>query len=135
MKTLFKKLCSKPLLSQSQAALLNFLAISLMKDEDADVRSLVAYRIDPDFLPEMMKDENSSVRHWVAYRIDSKFLPEMMKDENWNVRYWVAERIDPKFLPEMMNDENEIVRWRVVQRMKNLRENRVLRKIIIDFMS
>ena len=69
MKILFKELCSKSSLSQSQAVLLNFLAISLMKDEDADVRSLVAYRIDPDFLPEMMKDENESVRWEVARRM------------------------------------------------------------------
>ena len=69
MKTFFKKLCSKPLLSQSQAALLNFIAISLMKDESSDVRSWVAQRIDPEFLPEMMKDENESVRWEVARRM------------------------------------------------------------------
>ena len=69
MKTLFKELCSKTSLSQSQTAFLNFLAISLMKDENWDVRSWVAYRIDPEFLPEMMKDEDTDVRSWVARRM------------------------------------------------------------------
>ena len=110
MKTLFKELCLKTSLSQSQAALLNFIAISLMKDEDSDVKRNVAYRIDSKFLPEMMKDENSNVRWRVAERIDPKFLPEMMKDENWEVKYWVAYRIDPEFLPEMMKDESSDVR-------------------------
>src|SRR3990167_6091946 len=106
MKTLFKELCLKTSLSQSQAALLNFIAISLMKDEDSDVRKNV------------------------AYRIDSKFLPGMMKDENWDVRYRVANRIDSKFLPGMMKDEDSSVRCCVVQRMKELKECRILRKVI-----
>ena len=62
MKTLFKELCSKPSLSQSEIALRNFLAISLMKDENSGVRSLVAERIDSKFLPEMMKDEDKEVK-------------------------------------------------------------------------
>ena len=69
MKILFKELCSKPSLSQSQAALLNFLAISLMKDESSNMRKEVANRIDSKFLPEMMKDENVSVRSEVARRM------------------------------------------------------------------
>ena len=93
MKTLFKELCSKSSLSQSQAAFLNFLAISLMKDKDADVRSWVARSIDPNLLPEMMKDESASVRWEVAQRIDPEFLPEMMKDENVSVRREVVHRM------------------------------------------
>ena len=45
MKTLFKELCLKTSLSRSQVAFLNFLAISLMKDEDADVRYCVVHRM------------------------------------------------------------------------------------------
>ena len=93
MKTLFKELCSKSSLSQSQAVLLNFLAISLMKDESSDVRSWVAQRIDPNLLPEMMKDENAGVRYWVAHRIDPEFLSGMMKDESSDVRWEVARRM------------------------------------------
>ena len=69
IKTLFNELCSKTSLSQHETTFFNFLAISLMKDENADVRSWVTSRIDPKFLPEMMKDENSNVRWEVAHRM------------------------------------------------------------------
>ena len=91
--------------------------IRLISDNDGEVRSEVAYRIDPGYLPRMMNDENELVRADVAGRIDPKYLPKMMNDDDENVRLEVAGRIDLKHLPEMMNDDDENVRLVVAQRI------------------
>ena len=40
-----------------------------------------------------MKDENADVRSWVAERIDQKFFSEMMKDENQYVRSIIRDKL------------------------------------------
>ena len=75
--------------------------LELMNDKDFDVRYQVAWRIDPNHLPNMMNDKDYYIRYEVAKRIDPKYLPMMMNDENYYIRLEVAKRIDPKFLDEM----------------------------------
>ena len=89
---------------------------AMMADEEAEVRRVVASRIDSDVLCHMAADKDAEVRLAVVRRLTPAELIGFHRDPDWRVRYEAARRIPPGALSEMLDDPDDMVRdfvrWR-----------------------
>ena len=82
---------------------------------------MVAERIPEVSLGLMMYDPEAEVRRVVAERIDPNEAINMLDDHDWNVRLFAAMRVPAEVLEKLRDDPDQEVREVVSQRLEQLK--------------